>query len=317
MIILRVLLLRVLWALVTLLVVSFIIFTAIEILPGDIAARVLGRYATEEMKAEFRRMRGLDRPMLVRYGEWLSGVVRGDFGDSLASEFNVAEVVLPKLRNTLLLALYAFILYIPFSIILGSLSAVFREGVLDTILSSLTLIGLSIPEFVMGTLLAFIFGVVLAAFPVVVAINMARSFGEAVHMMTLPAVTLAIAMAVYAIRMLRDNLIEVLESDYVRMAILKGVPMHQVVLRHALPNALVPALNVTALNLAYLIGGVVVVEKVFAFPGIGTQLIDSVFLRDAPVVEACALIVSAVYIIANLFADVITILLNPRLRTAK
>ncbi len=313
----RVVLLRALWASATLLIVSFIIFSAIEILPGDIAARVLGRYATEEMKAEFRRMRGLDRPMYVRYGEWLYGVVQGDFGDSLVSEFNVGEVILPKLKNTFLLALYAFILYIPFSIILGSLSAVFREGAVDTFLSTLTLIGLSIPEFVMGTLFAFIFGVVLGAFPVVVAINMAQSFGEAVRMMTLPAVTLAIAMAVYAIRMLRDNLIEVLDSDYVRMAILKGVPLPRVVLRHALPNALVPALNVTALNLAYLIGGVVVVEKVFAFPGIGTLLIDSVFLRDAPVVEGCALIISAVYILANLFADVMTVVLNPRLRTAR
>jgi len=317
MVVVRVLLSRVLWALVTLFAVSAVIFTAIEILPGDIAARVLGRYSTAEMRTEFRRMRGLDRPMYTRYGEWLVGIAQGDFGDSLVNEFKVGEVVWPKLQNTLTLALYAFILYIPLSVILGALGAVFREGVIDTAVSGVTLIGLSIPEFVMGTFLAFVFGVGLSLFPVVAAINVAKNFGEFLRMMTLPAVTLAIAMAVYAIRMLRDNLIEVLDSEYIRMALLKGVPLKWVVLRHALPNALVPALNVTALNLAYLIGGVVVVEKVFAFPGIGTLLIDSVFLRDAPVVEACALIVSAVYIIANLFADVMAVLLNPRLRTSK
>jgi peptide/nickel transport system permease protein len=317
MVIVRVLVSRVLWALVTLIAVSFLIFVAIEILPGDIAARVLGRFATEDMKVEFRRMRGLDRPMFPRYGEWMIGMAQGDFGDSLVNEYKVSDVVMPKLKNTLLLALYAFILYIPLAIILGSLSAVFREGIIDTLVSGFTLICLSIPEFVMGTLLLFAFAVSIDLFPVMSVINMADSAGEAVHMMTLPAVTLAIAMAVYAIRMLRDNLIEVLDSDYIRMATLKGVPLRWVVIRHALPNALVPALNVTALNLAYLIGGVVVVEKVFAFPGIGTLLIDAVFLRDAPVVEACALIVSAVYVIANLIADVMTVALNPRLRTAK
>jgi len=317
MVIVRVLLSRVLWALVTLIAVSFLIFLAIEILPGDIAARVMGRFATEEMKAEFRRMRGLDRPMLERYGEWVIGVAQGDFGDSLVNEYKVSDVVMPKLKNTLLLALFAFILYVPLAIILGSLSAVYREGIVDTLVSGFTLICLSIPEFVMGTLLLYAFAVNIGLFPVMSVVNMAQSTGDAIRMMTLPAVTLAIAMAVYAIRMLRDNLIEVLDSDYIRMAILKGVPLRRVVLRHALPNALVPALNVTALNLAYLIGGVVVVEKVFAFPGIGTLLVDAVFLRDAPVVEACALIVSAVYVIANLVADVMTVALNPRLRTAK
>jgi peptide/nickel transport system permease protein len=317
MVIVRVLLSRVLWALVTLIAVSFLIFLAIEILPGDIAARVMGRFATEDMKAEFRRMRGLDRPMLERYGEWVIGVAQGDFGDSLVNEYKVSDVVMPKLKNTLLLALFAFILYIPLAIVLGSLSAVYREGIVDTLVSGFTLICLSIPEFVLGTLLLYAFAVNISFFPVMSVVNMAQSTGDAIRMMTLPAVTLAIAMAVYAIRMLRDNLIEVLDSDYIRMAILKGVPLRRVVLRHALPNALVPALNVTALNLAYLIGGVVVVEKVFAFPGIGTLLVDAVFLRDAPVVEACALIVSAVYVIANLVADVMTVALNPRLRTAK
>lgn len=313
--ILRVFLTRIVTAFLTLLAVSVIIFAAVEVLPGDIAARVIGRHATEEMKENYRKMRGLDRPVYERYGRWLLGAVQGDFGDSLVNEYGVTDIVWPKLKNTLFLAAYAFVIYIPVALILGSLGAVFREGPVDTGVSLATLIGLSIPEFVMGTLLLVVFSLKLRIFPVLSVVNMAESFGDALRLMTLPAVTLAIAMAVYAIRMLRDNLIEVLDSEYIRMATLKGLPPFKVVSKHALPNALIPALNVTALNLAYLIGGVVVVEKVFAFPGIGTVLIDAVFHRDAPVIEAAALIISAVYIFANLIADILTILLNPRLRT--
>ncbi len=313
--ILRVLLTRIVTAFLTLLAVSVIIFAAVDVLPGDIAARVIGRHATEEMKENYRKMRGLDRPVYERYGHWLLGAVQGDFGDSLVNDYRVTDIVWPKLKNTLFLAAYAFVIYIPLATILGSLGAVFREGPIDTGVSLATLIGLSIPEFVMGTFLLVVFALKLNAFPVLSVINMAEGFWDALRLMTLPAVTLAIAMAVYAIRMLRDNLIEVLDSEYIRMAILKGLPLHKVVLRHGLPNALIPSLNVTALNLAYLIGGVVVVEKVFAFPGIGTLLVDAVFHRDAPVIEAAALIISAVYIFANLIADLLTILLNPRLRT--
>jgi peptide/nickel transport system permease protein len=180
----------------------------------------------------------------------------------------------------------------------------------------LTLVGLSAPEFVLATILLLFFAVSLPLFPVISVIETAKTLPDILRTLTLPAVTLAIAMGVYAIRMLRDNLIEVLDSEYVRMATLKGLPRHRVVFWHALPNALVPALNVTALNLAYLIGGVVVVERVFAYNGIGSLLVDSIFLRDAPLIEAAALLVSAIYIGANLLADVMAIVLNPRLRTA-
>jgi len=193
---------------------------------------------------------------------------------------------------------------------------VFRDRPVDTAISLLTLVGLSIPEFALATLLLIAFAVSVPIFPVLSVIALARTPVEVVRALTLPAVTLAVAMSVYAIRMLRDNLIEVLDSEYVRMATLKGVPRYRVILWHALPNALGPALNVTALNLAYLIGGVVVVERVFSYDGIGSLLVESVFLRDAPLIEATALVVSAVYILANLFADVTAMLLNPRLRTA-
>ena len=313
--ILRVLLTRIATAFLTLLAVSVVIFVAVDVLPGDIAARVIGRHATEEMKENFRIMRGLDRPLYERYGVWLAGAAQGDFGDSLVNDYRVTDIVWPKAKNTLYLAAFAFVLYIPLALVLGSLGAVFRDGPVDTGVSLATLIGLSIPEFVMGTLLLGMFAIRIKAFPVLSVINKAENFGDALRLMALPAITLAIAMAVYAIRMLRDNLIEVLDSEYIRMAILKGMPLYKVVQRHGLPNALIPALNVTALNLAYLIGGVVVVEKVFAYPGIGTLLVDAVFHRDAPVIEAAALIISAAYIFANLIADLVTILLNPRLRT--
>ena len=314
--ILKLILSRVVTGLLTLLALSVIIFVSTEILPGDVAARALGRFATEEAKQIFRQQLHLDRPAPERYVIWLSRVVRGDFGKSIVSQIDVRKVMGPKFANTFALGAYALILYIPLSLALAGLAAVFRDRPLDAAISLVNLVGLSVPEFVLATLLLFAFAVSVPIFPVLSVIETARTLPDVLRTLALPAVTLAIAMSVYAIRMLRDNLIEVLDSEYVRMATLKGLPRYRVVLRHALPNALVPALNVTALNLAYLIGGVVVVERVFSYNGIGSLLVESVFLRDAPLIEATALLVSAVYVLANLFADVMAILLNPRLRTA-
>jgi len=315
-VILKLILSRIATGLLTLLAVSFIIFVATEILPGDVAARALGRFATEEAKQIFRQQLHLDRPIPERYLTWLGGVVRGRFGKSIVNQIDVNSVVGPKLAHTFVLAAYALVLYVPMSLLLATFAAVFRDRPVDTAISLLTLVGLSIPEFALATLLLIAFAVSVPIFPVLSVIALARTPVEIVRALTLPAVTLAVAMSVYAIRMLRDNLIEVLDSEYVRMATLKGVPRYRVILWHALPNALGPALNVTALNLAYLIGGVVVVERVFSYDGIGSLLVESVFLRDAPLIEATALVVSAVYILANLFADVTAMLLNPRLRTA-
>jgi peptide/nickel transport system permease protein len=314
--ILKLILSRTATGLLTLLAVSFIIFVSTEVLPGDVAARALGRFATEEAKQVFRQQLHLDRPVPERYVIWLGGVVQGHFGKSIVNQIDVNKVVGPKLTNTLALSVYALVLYVPMSLTLATLAAVLRDRPVDAVISLLTLTGLSVPEFALATILLIVFAVTLPVFPVLSVIATARSLPEMIRMLTLPAVTLAVAMSVYAIRMLRDNLIEVLDSEYVRMATLKGLPRYRVVLWHALPNALGPALNVTALNLAYLVGGVVVVERVFSYDGIGSLLVESVFLRDAPLIEATALLVSAIYILANLFADVMAILLNPRLRTA-
>ncbi len=303
-------------ALVTLLAVSAFVFLFTEVLPGDIAARVLGRESSSEQRQIFRHEKGLDKPVLERYGHWVGHAVRGDFGVSLVNDQTVSSIMAPKIGNTLLLAAFAFVLYIPVTLIAAIASALYRDRWPDSLTSFFTLVGLSLPEFVLGTVLIFIFAVALGWFPALSFIDPGTSFGGKLHALVLPAVTLTVGMAVYAIRMLRDNLIEVLESEYVRMANLKGVPRWRVVLRHALPNALGPALNVTALNLTYLIGGVVVVEKVFSYQGLGQLLIDSIFNRDTPVVEAVTLVAAAVYIGANLVADVGSLLLNPRLRAA-
>lgn len=300
---------------VTLLAVSVLIFVIAEVLPGDIAVRVLGRESTEEARQAFRERLHLDKPVYERYRLWLKGVLRGDLGQSLTNERRVTDIVGPRLRNTLIIGGVAFLLYIPITVLLASLAAVFRDRPIDGSISVLTLVGLSLPEFVSGTILLILFAVTIPIFPAMSLIDRAETPLDYVRTLALPAVTLTIIMAAYAIRMLRDNLIEVLDSEYVRMATLKGLPRRRVIFRHALPNAVVPALNITALNLAYLLGGVVLVERVFSYPGLGSLLVDSILLRDVPVIEAVVLLIAAVYILSNLVADVLAIVLNPRLRS--
>ncbi|MEQ1941729.1 ABC transporter permease [Mesorhizobium sp. VNQ89] len=306
---------RSLMSIVTLLLVSLIIFSMLEILPGDVASRILGRDATPETLEQLRTELGLDRPAPVRYLSWLGGLVTGDLGNSLASSRPVAEILGPRIFNTVLLSAYAFLIYLPLTVIPAVLQALYRDRATDHAFSVVTLVLLSVPDFLLATILLLTFVVMVPLLPAISLVDYTSSAWEYVRAMTLPALTLAIVMAVYAVRMLRDNLIEVLDSDYIRMAELKGLSRRRVLLRHALPNALVPTLNVTALNLAYLVGGVVVVEKVFSYPGFGSLLVDSLQLRDLPVVEATVMISAFVYVAANLIADVAAILLNPRLRT--
>jgi peptide/nickel transport system permease protein len=300
----------------TLLLVSGFVFFVLEVLPGDVATRILGRDATPESLQLLREQLGLDQPVLTRYLAWLGGLLTGDLGQSLVSSRSVAEILGPRIFNTLALSVYAFLLYLPLTVIPAVIQALNRDRAADQVLSVVTLVLLSMPDFLLATILLLIFVLWIPLLPAISLVDESSSFAEYMSAMTLPALTLAIVMAVYAVRMLRDNLIEVLDSDYVRMAELKGLSRIRVLLRHALPNALVPTLNVTALNLAYLIGGVVVVEKVFSYPGFGTLLVDSLQLRDLPVIEATVMLASLVYVVANLVADLGAILLNPRLRTS-
>lgn len=306
---------RILLSVLTLLLVSAIIFAMVEILPGDVASRILGRQATPESLAMLREQLRLNDPPLERYLAWLGNMLQGDFGTALTSSRPISEILAPRVFNTLMLSAFAFMLYLPFSLIPAAIQALNRDRRADHAFSVVTLVLVSTPDFLLATLLLIAFVVVIPLLPATSLVDETTTLVPYLRALVLPGTTLAVVMAVYAVRMLRDNLIEVLESEYVRMAELKGLPRRLVLIRHALPNALIPTLNVTALNLGYLIGGVVIVEKVFAFPGFGSLLIDSLQLRDAPLIEATVLIAAAVYIAANLLADVGAILLNPRLRS--
>ncbi len=311
--ILRLLLWRVALAALTLLLVSLIVFMMLEVLPGDVATRILGRDATPENLERLRGELGLDQPAALRYLGWLGGLLTGDLGKSLVSSRPVSQILAPRVFNTVLLSAYAFLLYLPLTIIPALIQAIRRDRGVDHLLSVVTLMLLSMPDFLLATILLMVFVIYVPVLPAISLVDQSSSVTEYLRAMTLPAMTLAIVMAVYAVRMLRDNLIEVLDSDYVRMAELKGLSARRVLLRHALPNALVPTLNVTALNLAYLVGGVVVVEKVFSYPGFGSLLVDSLQLRDLPVIEVTVMIAALVYVSANLLTDVAAILLNPRI----
>jgi len=307
---------RIVLSAVTLLLVSAFVFSVLEVLPGDVATRILGRDATPEALQVLREQLGLNQSAMIRYIHWLGGLLTGNLGRSLVSSRSVSEILAPRIFNTLALSIYAFLLYLPLTVIPAVVQALKRDMAADHVLSVVTLVLLSMPDFLLATILLLAFVLWIPVLPAISLVDETSSYVEYLRAMTLPAATLAIVMAVYAVRMLRDNLIEVLDSDYVRMAELKGLSRGRVLLRHALPNALVPTLNVTALNLAYLIGGVVVVERVFSYPGFGTLLVDSLQLRDLPVIEATVMIAALVYVSANLVADIAAILLNPRLRTA-
>jgi peptide/nickel transport system permease protein len=313
----RLILARLGLALVTLLAVSLVIFWTVELLPGNTATRILGQNATPQNVHVLRQQLHLDDPAWVRYGRWLSHFVRGDWGQSVVATRPVTDFVLPRLKHTLELAAFALVLYVPLSLTLGVVTAVFRNRRFAVFLSASVIAGTAIPEFVVGILLLLVFAVTLPWFPPLALIDQAGSFGETLHTLALPAVTLTVAMTAYAVRMMQASLVSVLESDYVRMATLRGLPRGRVIVRHALPSALGPALRVTVLNVAWLIGGVVPVEIIFNYPGIGQQLVDSIRLLDTPVIEAIAMILAAVYILANLAADLVAGALNPRLRAGR
>lgn len=305
---------RLLTSALTLLLVSIIIFAVVELLPGDVATRILGRDATPETVALFRERMNLDAPPVERFGVWLGNILSGNFGHALTSGRPISEILAPRIRNTLILAALALLLYLPLSLVPAVVQALYRDRPVDQLLSVLNLIAVSLPDFLLGTLLLIAFAVTMPIFPVMSLVDETSSIAEYLRACALPAATLAIVMAAYAVRMLRDNLIEILDADFIRMAELKGLSRSKVLVRHALPNALVPTLNVTALNLAYVIGGVVIVERVFSYPGFGSLTVDALTLRDVPLIEATVLIAAAVYIVANLLADIGAMLLNPRLR---
>jgi len=307
---------RIFLALLTLLIVSAILYGLLEILPGDVATRILGRDANPENLAILRERAGLNIPPVKRYFFWLFNIMQGDLGYSLISTRPLTEILAPKIFNTLILSSCAFLLYLPLTFITAFVQAANKDTKIDNILSAITLTILSMPDFVIGTILLIVFVVTFPLLPAISLVDESSTLGEWIMALIMPSITLALVMFVYGVRMLRDNLIEILNAEYVLMAGLKGLPRYRVLIKHALPNAIVPTLNVTALNLGFLIGGVVVVEQICSFPGFGRLLIESIKNKDLPVVEATILVAAAFYIFANLIADVISILLNPKLRKA-
>ena len=300
-----------------LLVISIIIFFMVELLPGDIAQAVLGQGATEENLAALRRQMGLDQPALVRYGEWLAGAVTLDFGNSIVTGERVSAVISERFMNTLFLAAYAAVIAVPVAIILGVVVALLRNSVFDRVANVVTLSFISSPEFFLGYILILFFAVKWQMFPAISSLSEGMSLGELLSRTFLPALTLVLVVMAHMMRMTRAAIINLLASPYIEMARLKGTPPWKVIVKHALPNAWAPIINVVALNLAYLITGVVLVEVVFVYPGIGQALVDAVSKRDFPVVQACCLIFAATFILLNLAADVGAILTNPRLRHPK
>jgi len=313
----RIVLTRLGLGLVTLLIISILIFGAVELLPGDVAEAVLGMGATEENVANWREKLGLNRPAPVRYLEWLAGAVTGDFGISYISESPVIEAIGPRFANTLFLALYAACIAVPIAIILGVLVALFRNTVFDRVANVLTLTSISSPEFFLGYILILYLSVKTGYFPAIAKLSDGMSFTETLHRTFLPALTMVLVVVAHMMRMTRATIINLLASPYIEMARLKGTPAWKVIVKHALPNSWAPIINVVALNLAYLITGVVLVEVVFVYPGIGQLLVDAVTKRDFPIVQACCLIFAATFILLNLAADVGAILTNPRLRHPK
>lgn len=303
---------RLLFGLLTLFVVSVVIFGATELLPGDLARELLGQSATPETLAALREQLGLNDPAPVRYWNWLTGALQGDFGVSLANRRPIADLIAARLGNTLFLAAYAAAMAVPLSLVLGILAALWRNSVFDRSVNAAALTSISFPEFFVAYILIFWLAQS-GYFPSMVRISPATTFGDRLYMTFLPALTLTLVVTAHMMRMTRAAIINLMAQPYIEMARLKGLSPVRVILRHALPNALAPIINVVALNLAYLITGVVVVEVVFVYPGLGQLMVDSVSNRDIAVVQAVALIFASAYVLLNLLADVLSTLSNPRL----
>lgn len=306
---------------VTLIMVSAIIFSSVSLLPGDFGQTVLGQAATEDTVAAFRRELGLDEPAIKRYFNWLGSALKGDFGTSFSGRSasgvdrsrSVASLVGPRLYNTLFLAGITALVAVPLALILGLTAALYRNSLYDRSVNAVTLTTIATPEFFVAYILILLLSSLWPVFPSLANIDASTPLGERLYRITLPALTLTLVIVAHMMRMTRAAIINLLASPYIEMARLKGASRSEIILKHALPNAWAPIATVIAFNLAFLVVGVVVVEVVFVYPGIGQLMVDAVTTRDIPVVQACALIFAATYIILNLIADIIGIVSNPRL----
>jgi len=313
----RLILQRLFLTLIVLTLVSLIVFAMVELLPGDAATAYLGRSATPEGLERVRATLGLDRPATERFLTWVGGLLRGDMGISLARQEPINVFMWLRLRNSLLLGLTAALIGLPLAIGLGIIAGVTRDRLPDLLLSTISLIGMSLPEFVTATLLIYLFSIQWRLFPAVTLVNPDAPLVAMLPNIVLLVMTLIIVMTAYIMRVMRTSMIEVLRSDYLRVARMKGLRFPVILLRHALPNALLPTLTIAALTVAWLIGNLFVVEAVFNYPGIGTLMLTAIHDRDLPLVQSIAVVMAVIYVLANLLADLLALILNPRLRSAR
>ena len=308
---------RLFLALVTLFIISLIIFIGIEVLPGDMATAYLGQRETPESLKALREEFGLNDPAYERYLNWLGDALRGDLGISYARRQAVSDMIGYRLRNTVVLSVVASLVGIPLAVVLGVIAGLTREKWPDTIVSLMAIIGMTLPGFVTATILIFIFALRLEWFPAITLIATDAPVSELLPNIVLPIITLTIIMVAHILRLVRTNMIDVMVSDYVQMARLKGVPALKIVFKHALPNAMLPTINIIALTITWLIGGVAIIETVFNYPGIGKLMINAIADRDFALVQGIGIILACVVIAVNLIADLLSLVLNPRLRTAR
>ncbi|MCB2135696.1 MAG: ABC transporter permease [Rhodobacteraceae bacterium] len=301
----------------TMVFIAIVVFAGLQAMPGDACTVHLGRGASDTALASCRSRMGLDRPATTRFFEWSGNIVKGDLGVSIQRKKPIAEIVGWRLRNTLILSGVAALMGIPLAIFLGVISGLRRDGPLDVGISSLAIFGMTVPEFISGTLMIFVFSVTLGWASGVVMAGYKAPALDLVRASILPAATLTFILAAHILRMVRSSIIEVLDSEFVLMARLKGLPRRQIIWRHVVPNALLPAISVIGLTAAWLLGGVVIVESVFNYPGLGRLAVDAVADQDLPLVQAIALLFGIIYILVNLGADLLALVLNPRLRTLR
>ncbi len=298
----------------TVLIVSILVFAGTEILPGDVAYAILGQGATPELVANIRERLGLDEPAYLRYLLWLGDLLRGDFGNSLANGADLNDVIGERIGNTVLLAAVTAIIAVPLSILLGLIASTRPNGSVDRLISTSTLALVSVPDFLVAVLLVSLFAVELGWLPAIANMRRVEGFDEYARVLALPVTALSFTVMAHMARMTRSAVLNVLTSSPIEMAILKGVPKWRIILVHALPNAIAPIINVVALNLAYLISGIVVIETMFNFPGLGKLMVEGVTTRDIPLVQAAAMIFCSTYVVLNMAADIVSLIASPRIR---
>jgi peptide/nickel transport system permease protein len=306
---------RLFFIVIALFIASILIFLIVEAVPGDVAQMILGQNVTEEALQALRQKLGLDQPLPARYIDWIGGIVQGDMGESLSIPgVEVSELIIRRGRNSLFLAAAATLFLVPISILLGVFAGLNEDSWIDNLVSTVSLIALSVPEFISGTFMILIFSIWLGVLPATSAIDPTGALLPQFSLLILPILTVSLVLLGYVARMVRASVIDASRSYYARTAVLKGISRFHVITRHILKNALLPAVTIIAMNLGWLIGGIIIVETVFGFPGLGRLVLFAIKQRDVPLIEASVLVMGAAYLVLNLLADIIYTWLNPRIR---